>query len=141
MPSIGAATAFIVAKRIDDKIEATFDEKTRKDVYRFLNLSSKGGDMTYVIFISVFGPLLTVVASFATSVDGLIAAIIMGTISLSALDWAVWRRNKARRELDALVASNREYWLPIADKLEQIVLSAGKFKDGLPPLQATRIVR
>lgn len=142
MPSIGAATALIVARRIDEAIKATFDEKTREDAYRFLNLSSRGGDTTYIIVAAVFGTfsILTVAASFATSVDGLAAATVAGAISLLALYWAIWRRKKARRELDALVASNREYWLPIADKLKQIVLGAGRFEDGLAPAQKTRIV-
>ena len=140
MPSIGAVTALIVARRIDETIKVTFDEETRKDAYRFLNLSSRGGDTNYIITTAVFGVLLTIAASFATSVDRLMAATIVGVVSLLALYWAVRRRQKARRELDALVTSNKEYWLPIANKLEQIILDSGKFEDGLPPSQATRIV-
>ena len=92
MPSIGAVTALIVSRRIDDAIKTNFDEKTRKDAYRFLNLSSKGGDTTYIIITAVFGIFLTIVASFATSVNSLMAATTMGMISLLALYWAIWQR-------------------------------------------------
>ena len=140
MPSIGAVTTLIVARRMDETIKATFDENTRQDAYKFLNLSSRSGDITYIVVAAVFGPFLTIAALFATSINGLVAATVTGMIFLLALYWAVWQRKKARKELNALVASNREHWLPIADKLEQIILNAGKFQNGLPPSQVTRIV-
>ncbi len=141
MPSIGTATALIVARRINEAMETSFDEKTRKDAYKFLTLSSDGGDITYIIIIIALGTLLTIDVFFIARINGLVIAIVTGVISLTAFYWAIWRRRKARRDLDALVTSNPTYWLPITNKVGQIILDAGKFEDGLYPSQATRIVK
>ncbi len=138
MPSIGAATAIIVAQRIDAAVKTNFDEKTRKDAYKFLALSSRGGEVVSIILIAVIGTMLTI--ALATNENAFLTTIT-GSISLLALCWTIWRRKKARRDLDVLIASNPGYWLPIRSKLEQIILGAGKFEDGLPPRQATHIVR
>lgn len=141
MPSIGAVTNIIVSRRINEAIKATFDEKTQPHAHCFLNLSLRGGNTALIAVITIFGIFLTTTSLCVVNFNILAAMTIVGMISLLALYWAVWRRKKARRDLDALVASNPEFWLPIQDKLKQIVLDAGKFEDGVFPSQVTRIVK
>lgn len=137
MPSVGAATALIVARRIAEAMEQSFDEETRKDARKLLALSSKGGDIVYILLAALVGPLLTIAystqgAPFATPTT------IVGSISLLFLGFAVKRRENARREFDALVSQDPEYWLPIMNKLRTIILAAGNFEGSFPG-QVTRI--
>lgn len=136
MPSVGTATALIVNQRIDAAIKKSFDPKIRESVYRILRLSSKGGDNTYIMIL-VYGIICTVMTIFSPY---LMLAISLGLATISLVAWLKSRRAYARRELDILVKSNPAYWQPIMDKLQNIVLEAGKFKDGLLPTQTTKIV-
>lgn len=148
MPSIGAATAIAVARRIDEAVKETFDAETRRDAYRFLALSSRGGDTNFIKVTVVFGGLFTAFFTYLFFTGGgdsptpnLPFMLASGLLTTGITYLLVLRRRKAQKKLDALVASNPGYWIPLSEKLQQVVLEAGRFEDGLPPSQATRIVQ
>lgn len=140
MPSIGAATAMIVSERIDRAVRASFDEQTQRDALRFLDLSSKAGDKMYVAMAATYGPLLTIAIATSVSPGHVVWGLFTGVSCAALLFLAVRSRKKARLALDALVASDPEYWRPLSEKLKRIVLQAGRFDDGLAPSQATQAV-
>lgn len=126
MPSYGVA----VAMRIDRAMREGFaDEETRKDAYRFLELAERGGYMRAIFAFAVscgLGLLFAVVIANDQSsrTTGPVIMVALSMFFLMGLIDAIADRRSARKEVEALLASDPSRWRPIAEKLQRIVNDA-----------------
>lgn len=150
MPGVAVSSMLVVSDRIERAIKKNFDEKTQSDVRQLLRLSDDGGgnELRSLVPLSAFTTIMFAILIFVPKNPGMevigtrvsiVAAIFLGMLTVGLFWFFRDKRDRARRELDELLASNPTYWQPISEKLTKIILEAGKFTEPWGARQFTKI--
>jgi hypothetical protein len=121
MPGYGQVGALLIDLKINEEIKKNIEPEKQKDAYKYLTLSEKGGDISYLMMAIGYGGIFLVFFALVSWIFTVLAGLGAGSI----IYYLVRRRQKAREELEALVKSNPEYWKPLVGKLEEILRQAG----------------
>lgn len=155
MPGVFVSSMLLCNQRINDAINQQFDGKTKEDVQKLLTLSHEGGgtEAKIIAWKGGFVTLMFTIINFLPKKPDVGAwvpyflaslTIFVAMLTGGMLWYFIHKRNRARRELDELIASNLEYWQPISEKLTKIILEAGRLENPSPfsgERQFTRVVK
>jgi hypothetical protein len=141
MPSVGAASAAVMARRIEAAISTQFPPDQQADARHMLDLASAGGNpwcwhlLGVAVLLAVIGTALWVSrrrpdTAKPASPWWIAACLALAVAAALGCRVSYEKRQKARHDLDALVASDSAKWRPIQAKLEKIILEAGQFPEG-----------
>ncbi len=110
-------------------------EETQKDMRKLLDLKYRAGDYNYILLTPLFGPVFAVLLLSIKIILIVLSIAIIGIISY----WLYKRRKRAQQDYHQLIASNSQYWEPIDETLNDIILQAGQIDNGFWITQKTKL--
>lgn len=113
-------------RRAKKAIEATFNGETTEDAWKIYHLMERGGDNDG-IYMSIYSGFLFSVCASGSPLPYISIPVLLMAAFISAR-YFYRQKIAARQEFKALIAADPIYWMPIAKKLEEIILEAGKIE-------------